>query len=155
MHKVLVVQLKNCIWTGPTSLRPPSGPGISRGMFFICFTSLFWQGFGDSRWDWPPRCLWTSTRYAPGSKKRVSHFRPNSLSITWSLQNILLQEFQPRDSSDSSFYMVKTMHFLYTTFKVSNSLKNRSVVKLFPTLKRLHFVGGVTNHIFNRFLRGF
>ena len=135
MHKVLVVQLKNCIWTGPTSLRPPSGPGISRGMFFICFTSLFWQGFGDSRWDWPPRCLWTSTRYAPGSKKRVSHFRPNSLSITWSLQNILLQEFQPRDSSDSSFYMVS---------------QNNTCISCKPPLKfQIHYKIGLCRKTFS------
>ena len=28
------------------SMRPPRVVGISRGMFFICFTSLFWQRSG-------------------------------------------------------------------------------------------------------------
>jgi hypothetical protein len=43
---LVVVQLKNCIVAALVGPRPPHGLGISRGMFFICFTSLFWQRFG-------------------------------------------------------------------------------------------------------------
>ena len=61
-------------WALKSTLRPPRVVGIYRGMFFICFTSLFWQQFGDTRGDWPPGCLWTTFECEAKIMRRLAMF---------------------------------------------------------------------------------
>ena len=70
------------------SMRPPRVVGISRGMFFICFTSLFWQRSGTPvgidhlvvyGLRQPQVCQ-------PRQAKRYQNNWRDFMSITWSHQ---------------------------------------------------------------------